>query len=95
MGFGVCLFGHGDGPRVGTVGGLSTRAARASFGGVEAGLVRMVGTRSLRFLDDLVYEAVIAVGEDVAAIIAVKGGGETTYVDALPDAAFVPVRFSR
>ena len=75
-------------------GWFGARSARASFGGIEVGLLWVVGARSLWLFDDLLDEAIVTVREIVASIIAVEGGGKASYEDAFPNASFVPIRFT-
>ena len=63
--------------------GLAAGTARASFFSAEAGLIRMVGARSFRLFHSLFDDAVIAMRQNVAAVIAVERGREAADVNAL------------
>ena len=74
---------------------LAARATRASFFSAEAGFIRMVGARGFRLFHSLFDDAVIAMRQDVAAVVAVERGREASDVDALSYAPPMPIGFAR
>ena len=74
--------------------GLVPGAARASFGGIEARLLRLVRLRWFGPFYCVFDNAVRAIGEGDAPVVAVQGGGEASDVNGLPDPSTVPVGHS-
>lgn len=74
---------------------LVARASWASPGRIKTWFRGLVSFGWLWFFHYLFDDGVVAVGQSVATVIAVKGRGETTDIYALPYSPFMPVRLSR